>query len=420
MTCPLCSTELPEGTHFCHVCGQDLAVGTATRRSFAVKPDEPVRSFRVVSTIMPTGAAERPKTYQIAFVIALVAALGAGLLGWTPVALMLAAFAVPIVYIVYLYDVNLWEDAPVPVTGLAFVLTGVLAAVFTWFWRGLQSPLVGAVADGGGPQASVTGLLVMVLLVPVVGELIRQVGPVILASRPQFDDLMDGLTFGIVSGVAYATADTLVRHWALVEGGFNDPGVGADTWLSLLVLEGFVKPLVIGTATGLACAEFSGLGRGYDGFTRRYAIAVAEAIAWNALYFGGTYLLGLLRPGWLSVLLSLVWGLLLLGALLLRVRTVLQTGLLEAALESAARFHAGRGVGADGDLKFCPACEMPLMSGAAFCGACGTALDATAGGHHHDRVPVMAAAAADVGPADDVGPPPVNPESARLDDEEAH
>ena len=82
---------------FCHVCGQEMAAGQAGRRSFAVKPDEPVRSFRVVSTIMPTGAAERPKTYQIAFVIALVAALGAALLGWTPVALMLAAFAVPIV-----------------------------------------------------------------------------------------------------------------------------------------------------------------------------------------------------------------------------------------------------------------------------------------------------------------------------------
>ena len=412
---------------FCHVCGQELAAGQADRQSFAVKPDESVRSFRLVSTIMPTGAAERPKTYQIAFLIALVVAIGAALLGWTPVALMVAAFAIPIVYIVYLYDVNLWEDAPVPVTGLAFGLTGALAAVFTWFWRGLESPLIGASADGGGPQATLTGILVMVVLVPVVGELIRQIGPVILASRPQFDDLMDGLTFGIISGVAYSTADTLVRHWALVEGGFNAPGDGWSTWTSLLLLEGFVKPLVIGSATGIACAEFAGLGRGYDGLTKRYAVAVGEAIMWNVLYFGGTYLLGLVGSGWLSVLLSLAWGLLLLGGLLLRVRTVLQTGLLEAALENAARFHADAGVGPDGDLQFCPACEMPLLFSAAFCGACGAALSASAAGHHRDSA-VATAAAGGAGGAtmttstavdDGVGPPPVGPSSARLDDEEA-
>ncbi|MGA4669730.1 PrsW family intramembrane metalloprotease [Propionibacteriaceae bacterium Y1923] len=427
MNCPRCANDLPAGFLFCHVCGQELAAGEADRRSFAVKPDEPVRSFRLVSTIMPTGAAERPRTYQIALAIAVVAALGAALLGWTPVALMVAAFAIPIVYIVYLYDVNLWEDAPIPVTGLAFLLTGGLAAVFTWWWRSLLSPSLGATVDGGS-QATVTGILVMVLLVPVVGELIRQIGPVVLASRPQFDDLMDGLTFGIVSGVAYSTADTLVRHWALVEGGFNSPGDGWSTWTTLLLLEGFVKPLVIGTATGIACAEFSGLGRGYDGFTKRYAIAVGEAIMWNVLYFGGIYLLGLIEAGWLSVLLSLVWGLLLLGGLLLRVRTVLQTGLLEAALENAARFHADSGVGPDGDLQFCPACEMPLMAGAAFCGACGQAVRATAPGHHHDTgaaapaatsAPTGGSAPTGASTVATVGPPPVGPDSARLDDEEA-
>lgn len=407
---------------FCHTCGQEVAAGQTDRRSFAVKPDEKVRSFRVVSTIMPTGAAERPRTYQLAFAIAAVAAVGAALLGWLPVALMVAAFAVPIVYIVYLYDVNLWEDAPVRVTGLAFVLTGVLAGLFTWAWRSLAAP---SPDPDPGLAPTLAGVLVVVLLVPVVGELIRQVGPLLLASRPQFDDLMDGLTFGIVAGVAYSTADTLVRHWAVFDAGFSTPGHGATTWVSLMLLEGFVKPLVIGTASGIAAAEFSGLGRGYDGFTRRYFLAVVEAIGWNVLYFGGIYLLGLLDSPWLGVLLSLVWGGLLLAGLVLRVRTVLQTGLLEAALESAARFHVDAGVGPEGDLQFCPACEMPLLAGAAFCGACGTAVSATAAGHHHDLGrPAKVPAGASVGhtPGDlpaDVGPPPIAPDSARFDDEEA-
>ena len=111
---------------------------------------------------------------------------------------------------------------------------------------------------------------------PIVGEAIRQVGPVLLASRPEFDDLMDGLTFGVVSGVAYSCFDTIVRHWDLMTGGLQgqDPGL----WVSLIFLEGFVKPLIIGTATGIACAEFSGLGHGYDGFTPRYFRGLAEAV----------------------------------------------------------------------------------------------------------------------------------------------
>jgi hypothetical protein len=60
--------------------------------------------------------------------------------------------------------------------------------------------------------------------------------------------------------------------------------------VSLIFLEGFVKPLIFGTATGIACAEFSGLGRGFDGFTPRYFRGLAEAVLANIAYQAGTYL----------------------------------------------------------------------------------------------------------------------------------
>ena len=66
--------------------------------------------------------------------IALAVALIAAIFGALPIAVLVAAFAVPIVYIVYLYDVNLWEDEPIPVTGLAFGLTGLLSLGFTLVW----------------------------------------------------------------------------------------------------------------------------------------------------------------------------------------------------------------------------------------------------------------------------------------------
>lgn len=397
MECPRCGAHLPEVAHYCHSCGQDMrGPDVARRKSFAVKPDEPVASFALVSTIMPRGASGHPQTYRIALLIALLAALVAAIFGALPIAVLIAAFAVPIVYILYVYDVNLWEDEPVPVTVLAFLLTAVLAAAFLIVLRVLgllDPPLPSTEFEGGaafgGP--SVAGFLVWALLVPVVGEIIRQIGPVILASRPAFDDLMDGLSFGIISGVAYSTVDTLVRHWDTLTGGFvgvNDPG----TWASLIFLEGFVKPLVIGTASGIACAEFSGLGEGYDGFTGRYVRGLIEAIVANVAYWGGVYLLGFVANPTLKVMLQLGWALLILAVLIIRLRTVLHAGLMEAALEASARKGVGGagGVG-QGRLEFCPACEMPLMQGASFCTACGTTT--RVGGHGRTEEMVGAKAA---------------------------
>ena len=390
MNCPRCGTQVPQAGHFCFVCGNELA-SQGNRRSFVAKPDESVRSFKIVSSLMPRGAAERPRTYQIALGIALLATVLAAVLGAVPIALLLAAFSIPVVYIVYLYDVNLWEDEPVSVTALAFALTFVLATAFTIAWTALRGPLVSSGTFGTRLAPTLTGILIAALLVPVVGELLRQVGPVILASRPKFDDLMDGLTFGVISGVAYSTADTLVKNWDLMSLGFHGVGTSSFTWVTLLVLEGFIKPLVIGTATGIAGAEFSGLGRGYDGLTQRYLLAVVEAIGWNILYFAGTYLLSFVVPPAAGLGLSIVWGLLLLGALLIRVRGVLQIGLLEAALESAARSSVASPAGAEGDLQFCASCEMPLMPGAAFCANCGLSV-ATA-----SRSAVVQVAAASLG-----------------------
>ena len=91
--------------------------GLARRKSFAAKPDEAVASFALISAIMPRGAGQRPQTYRIALAIALVVALVAAIFGAMPIAVLVAAFAIPLVYIVYIYDVNLWEDEPFPVAG---------------------------------------------------------------------------------------------------------------------------------------------------------------------------------------------------------------------------------------------------------------------------------------------------------------
>jgi hypothetical protein len=396
MDCSRCLSPVPEVAHFCHRCGQDLVPADRRgRRRFALAPDEPVASFALISSIMPREAGRHPQTYRTAFTITLVVALVAAIFGAMPIAVLIAAFAIPIVYITYLYDVNLWEDEPLPVTGLAFALTGLLAVFFTlaWVWMLPLSATLRA-PDGAllsGPQWP--SFLIFAVLVPVVGEAIRQLGPILLARRPEFDDLMDGLTFGVVSGVAYACFDTLVRHWDLLTGGLMAPQPAQ--FASLVFLEGFVKPLVMGTATGLAVAEFSGLGKGYDGFTPRYFVAAGVAVLANVLYSTGTYLLGYVGTPSVALALQVLWGLLVLAVLIVRLRTVLHTGLVEAALESAAR----AGESADTELGFCARCEMPLLPGSAFCNSCGVSVRAWT------KAPALATTGAPPGDAASEAPP---------------
>ena len=163
------------------MCGQDQrSADLARRKSFAARPDEPVASFALISSIMPRGAGRRPQTYRIALTIALVVALIAAIFGAMPIAVLVAAFAVPVVYIVYIYDVNLWEDEPVIVTGLAFLLTGALTVGFHDLVD--LSPRTGAIRHHhvrGLAEccAAVGTFLLVALVVPIVGEAIRQIGP---------------------------------------------------------------------------------------------------------------------------------------------------------------------------------------------------------------------------------------------------
>lgn len=113
MQCSRCRADVPEAAHYCQVCGLDTHTDDGARRaSYAAKPNESVVSLKLVSTIMPRGAAIRPMTYQFALGLALLVTVIAAASGALPIAVLIAAFAMPIVYIVYLYDVNLWEDEP--------------------------------------------------------------------------------------------------------------------------------------------------------------------------------------------------------------------------------------------------------------------------------------------------------------------
>jgi hypothetical protein len=178
----------------------------------------------------------------------------------------------------------------------------------------------------------------------------------------------------VISGVAFAAIETIVVNQSQI---FRAPvhtsGVNAALWVSIVFTSGLIKPLVYGTATGIACAEFSGLGEGYDGFTPRYLRGFLQAILANIAYQLGIYLFGLVG-GTGGAILGMLWGLVVAAVLLVRVRVVLHQGLMEAALEAVARDSAAKH--ATREIGFCPHCEMPLLDGSMFCISCGNSVRA--------------------------------------------
>src|SRR5690606_16244997 len=149
------------------------------------------------------------------------------------------------------------------------------------------------------------------------------------------DDMIDGLTFGVAAGAAFAAAETIVVNRGLFSSFGQVDSPDAGFWVSLILSAAIVKPIVYGAATGIAVASFSGLGAGYDGFKPAFVRGLAGARAANIAFRGGLFFAARVE-GTRGAVLGLVWGALVAAAVVVRLRYLLPYAVLEAALEAAA------------------------------------------------------------------------------------
>ena len=412
MACPTCSSTNPEVASFCHRCGTSLRTGDAKRSGdYAVQTAEGVTQFALISTVMPHTSRRSADNYRWAMIISGVLILGATALGLLPVAIAAAAFLVPLTYLVYIDDVNLWEEAPAAVVVGLFVATGALSVLvsllfFDWVFGDQWASFAGGgPARGGIGSLSLPALLIFAVLLPVVAEVAKNLFAILLASRDEFDDMIDGLTFGVAAGTAYAAVETVVVYSSV----FTSPDFrttsGIASWMVVVLNVMVVKSLIYGTATGIAVAAYSGKGEGYDGFTPAYLANFGLAVGANVVYWLGVRLMAYLPFG---NALGLIWGFMILAALVIKIRMMLQVALLEAAVEAAAKGDGSEDKRSTFVETFCPECENMLLANSSFCIVCGTSVRSSSrqarramgSGRGSGTVPAPAPSAPTTGPND--------------------
>jgi hypothetical protein len=332
-----------------------------------------------VSTLLPLTTAKGVSAYRLALAVAVAIPVAAAGLGWLPSAVVVAALAVLAVATIYLYDVNEWDDQPVPVVLAAMAASLLLGAVTT--------ALIDGALDGPGivgfGRTGIDGRSVMMhgVVAPLAAVGLGLAGPLWLAARPRFDDMIDGVTFGVVSGTAYAAGETLLLYREVLADAPSSGG-SAALWMSIVANAAIVKPVVYGAALGVAAAAFSGIGAGYEGFGRHFGRALAGAAIAMLAYGVGVALAGEI-DGSVGSALGLAWGLVVAGGLIVILRTRIHQGILEAALNAAQgkpSRHEARGE------AFCGECDLPLVPLALFCSGCGTSVRATSKRRQHFNV----------------------------------
>ena len=355
--CNECRHDVP-ALDYCVRCGDPLAeerrahaAFSGRRRQFAAQPDESAFGVHLVSTLFPQLPRADMATFRTVLVIGLVVIVGLAAGGFFPLALIAAALLVPLMMVLYIWDVDVYEDEPIRVLGLT-AAWGIVAGI-------VLGQLIGLLPAGAGILSPVIGSQVLGrgVLVPLASGLAMLAGPLLLLSYRKFNDVLDGATFGATSAVSFTAALVLSQGAAFFTGGLRPPGDSLP-WIVRLLSLGIASPLisagVIGAVAGAFWLRFRAPVRDRDklGFVGQPVIAAVAALVVLVVSAVGAQLLPLLPDLlWQAVLaiVSLVW-----------LRAVIHLGLLQEAAEIEI-----------GDPFVCPNCGRPTPAHS-FCGNCGT------------------------------------------------
>ena len=361
MRCDHCANDVPDGV-FCTRCGAhqgttgELRGAKSREHNYAAHPSEHVVQPSVFTTLFPHLGRQKVHEFRWAFAVGIagiVVLYGAGLIA---AAILVAIFLVPVLYLIYLYEAQVYRDEPATVLGFTIGGGVVIGLVVTLIERAVYNPYSGVGNPLRGAGLAAGTLLFLGVLVPVVQEVLKPLPALFLPSRADFPETVDGVVFGIAAGLGFSVAESLVAFSTALTSlpAYMTPG----NWIYQLATLAVFQPLLQGSATGMIAAAVWRYRRGR--LAGRELGAVGIAVGAHIAFSLGTQLL---RDVAVAQLFVLVWQAAIVAGVLVYVRYLLHHSLLEEAA------HMGYAE------TVCANCHMHIVA-SGFCPNCGMALTA--------------------------------------------
>jgi hypothetical protein len=364
LACEQCHHEVP-ALDFCVRCGDPLlverqragatALGHRRGGQFAAVPEESAYGIHL-STLFPQLPRGDMATFQLVFAIGVGAIVALAIVGLYPVAFAAALVLVPLMMVLYMWDVDVYEDEPLRVIGYTAVwgtVTGLIAGLLIRAFVPLDIGAFGSI--------STETILARGVVIPLIGGAVMLAGPLVLLPYRRFNDVLDGATFGATAAVTFVAAQGLAQALDLFAGGIRPAGDPLP-WVVRLVGLGVATPVIAAGAIGATAGAFWLRYRAPVADRHRLGL-VGRPVA--AIIGAGLMLVaGAVGQLVLPFLAALVWLAFLAAVAMLWLRAVIHLGLLQEASEIEI-----------GPPIRCPNCTRmtPFHS---FCGHCGISLRA--------------------------------------------
>ncbi len=361
MRCDHCSHDVPDGV-FCTRCGAHQGTtyefGNARTREhrYTAHPAEHVAQPSVITTLFPHLGHHKVHEFRWALIVGLAGVLVLYIAGLITAAILVSAFLVPVLYLIYLYEAQVYKDEPAVVLGFT-IGGGVIAGiVVTLLVHLIYNPLANNPNPLGPPTVNIGAVLLLGVLVPVVQEVIKPVPAIFLPNRADFPETVDGLVFGVAAGLGFSLAETLINFSSTIASlpAHVEPG----NWIYSLATIAVLQPVLQGSATGMIVATIWRQRLGKLG--GREIGGIVMALLAHLAFSGGGQLLAQTS---INPLFIIIWQAAIVGALLVYIRYLLHHALLEEAA------HMGFAE------TVCPSCHMHIVA-SGFCPNCGMALTA--------------------------------------------
>jgi RsiW-degrading membrane proteinase PrsW (M82 family) len=354
VTCDHCGKQVPEAV-FCTNCGAHQGRSTETgdprhrHHQYAAAPGEHVAQPSVFSTLFPHVGHSKIHEFRYAFILGLVLVVILVATGLLLASLLVAIFLIPALYIVYLYEAQVYKDEPALVVGATFA--GGIAL-------GVAVTIIANNIIGISLAQSTTTLIGYTVVLPLIQLVVMPLPALLLRNRPAFSETVDGLVFGVAAGLGFSIAESIVRFRYV----FADTGVHTDSasWIYAIIGVGVLIPLLHGSSSGAITAALwrrDRTGRAREISTYGIPVAILTSI-------GFYYIAQILTNNGVSPLIVLLFQAIPVALLLVYIRFLLHHTLLQEARDMGFRAIV------------CPSCHRHVMA-AGFCPNCGVALTAS-------------------------------------------